>query len=36
VRLPPPLLGQHNEEILASWLGMDSTAISELKRKNAI
>ena len=36
VRLPPPLLGQHNEEILASWLGMDSTTINELKRKNAI
>jgi crotonobetainyl-CoA:carnitine CoA-transferase CaiB-like acyl-CoA transferase len=36
VRLPPPLLGQHNEEVLASWLGMDSTTIGELKRKNVL
>ena len=34
VRLPPPLLGQHTEEVLASWLGMGSEEINELKRNN--
>jgi glutaryl-CoA transferase len=33
VRLPPPLLGQHTEEVLASWLGMGDKEIAELKRK---
>ncbi len=36
IRLPPPLLGQHNEEVLASWLGMNDKEISELKRKTVI
>ena len=36
VRLPPPLLGQHNTEILKSWLGMDAEAIEELKREKII
>jgi glutaryl-CoA transferase len=36
VRLPPPLLGQHNEEVLESWLGMNDKEISELKRKTVI
>jgi formyl-CoA transferase len=36
VRLPPPLLGQHTEEVLKSWLGMVDKAISELKRKTVI
>jgi formyl-CoA transferase len=34
VRLPPPLLGEHTEAVLASWLGMDSEEISELKSNN--
>jgi len=34
VRLPPPLLGQHTEEVLASWLGMGDKEITELKRKS--
>jgi len=34
VRLPPPLLGQHTEEVLASWLGMGDKEIAELKRKS--
>jgi formyl-CoA transferase len=36
VRLPPPLLGQHTEEVLASWLGMDGQEIAELRRKDVI
>jgi formyl-CoA transferase len=36
VRLPPPLLGQHTDEVLASWLGMDNKEIAELKRKSVI
>jgi glutaryl-CoA transferase len=36
VRMPPPLLGEHNSEILKNWLGMSSEAIEELKREKII
>jgi len=36
IRLPPPLLGQHTEEVLTSWLGMEVAEINELKRKNVV
>jgi crotonobetainyl-CoA:carnitine CoA-transferase CaiB-like acyl-CoA transferase len=36
VRLPPPLLGEHNDEVLASWLRMNDKDIAELRRKNII
>ncbi len=36
VRLPPPLLGQHTEEVLASWVGIKGEEIKELKRKKVI
>ena len=36
VRLPPPLLGQHTEEVLATWLGMNREEIAELKSKAVI
>ena len=36
VRLAPPLLGQHTEEVLSSWLGMSNKEIEELKRKNVV
>jgi crotonobetainyl-CoA:carnitine CoA-transferase CaiB-like acyl-CoA transferase len=36
VRKPPPLLGEHNEEVLKNWLGMSAAAIDELKRKKII
>jgi glutaryl-CoA transferase len=36
VRLPPPLLGEHNSEILESWLAMGPEAIEELKREKVI
>ena len=36
VRNPPPLLGQHNEEVLRNWLGMSAEAIDELKKENIL
>jgi formyl-CoA transferase len=36
VRKPPPLLGQHNEEVLRNWLGMSAAAIEELKKEKII
>jgi glutaryl-CoA transferase len=36
VRLPPPLLGEHNGEILKHWLGMSAAAIDELRREKII
>jgi crotonobetainyl-CoA:carnitine CoA-transferase CaiB-like acyl-CoA transferase len=36
LRLPPPLLGQHSEAVLQSWLNMARGEIEELKRKNII
>ena len=36
IRLPPPLLGQHTEEILSSWLGMKSDDIQQLKTKKIV
>lgn len=36
IRLPPPLLGQHSEEVLETWLGMGREEIEDLKRKSVI
>ncbi|MGH7875717.1 MAG: CaiB/BaiF CoA transferase family protein [Candidatus Binatia bacterium] len=36
VRLPPPLLGEHNGAILKSWLGMSDEAVDELKHEKII
>lgn len=36
IRLPPPLLGQHTDEVLASWLEMGDKEIAELKGKQVI
>jgi len=36
VRLPPPLLGQHSEDVLSSWLGMSIEEIEQLKRKSIL
>lgn len=36
LRLPPPTLGQHSEEVLGSWLAMDRDEIAELRRKCVI
>ena len=36
LRLPPPLLGQHSEEVLQSWLALPEASLQELKRKKII
>lgn len=36
VRLPPPLLGEHNRQVLKEWLDMSDEAIEELERKNVV
>ena len=36
VRLPPPLLGEHNDDVLSSWLGMKTEEIDRLKEKSVI
>ena len=36
VRLPPPLLGEHNGEILKSWLGMSDEAVDEFKNEKIL
>ncbi|MGH7845942.1 MAG: CaiB/BaiF CoA transferase family protein [Candidatus Binatia bacterium] len=36
IRLPPPLLGQHTEEVLSSWLKMAKEEIAELKGKGVV
>jgi crotonobetainyl-CoA:carnitine CoA-transferase CaiB-like acyl-CoA transferase len=36
VRLPPPLLGEHNDDVLSSWLGMKTEEINQLKKKSVI
>jgi formyl-CoA transferase len=34
--MPPPLLGQHTDEILRDRLGLSAEAISALRQKQAI
>ncbi len=36
IRIAPPLLGQHSEEVLQTWLGMDGDDIAKLKSKGVI
>ena len=36
IRLAPPLLGQHSEEVLQSWLDMDPQSIDSLKSSGVI
>ena len=36
MRLPPPLLGEHTDEILANVLGFDETTIANLRRVGAV
>lgn len=34
--LPPPMLGQHTEEALADWIGLDATRLAELRRRGIV
>ena len=36
VRSPPPLLGQHTEQVLADWLGMSAEEVRELHGRNVV
>src|SRR5262245_7403966 len=36
VRRPPPLLGEHSDDILAGELGLDATTIAELRKEKVI
>ncbi len=36
IRLPPPLLGEHTEEVLRTWLGLEPREIAELREEGAI
>jgi crotonobetainyl-CoA:carnitine CoA-transferase CaiB-like acyl-CoA transferase len=35
-RLPPPLLGEHTEAVLAERLGLDADALAALREKKVI
>jgi succinate--hydroxymethylglutarate CoA-transferase len=36
IRIPPPTLGQHTEEILQNYLGMDEQEIRKLRSEGVI
>jgi len=36
IRLPPPTLGQHTEEILKTWLGMEKEEVNNLRKGNVV
>ena len=36
VRLAPPLLGEHNEQVLKEWLELDDEAIGELRSRGTL
>ena len=35
-RLAPPTLGQHTDEVLRDWLGLDAETLAELRRKQVL
>jgi crotonobetainyl-CoA:carnitine CoA-transferase CaiB-like acyl-CoA transferase len=34
--LPPPMLGEHNAQVLADWLGADAARLSELEQQGIV
>lgn len=36
IRLPSPMLGEHTDEILSGWMGLDAKQIQQLRDKGAI
>ena len=36
VEQPPPLLGEHTDQVLAEWLGLDGEACTVLRRDGVI
>ncbi len=36
IRMPPPLLGQHTDEVLGDILGMSETHIAKLKAEGVV
>ena len=36
IRRPAPLLGEHNEEVYAEWMGFDKEKIEELKSRGVL
>jgi crotonobetainyl-CoA:carnitine CoA-transferase CaiB-like acyl-CoA transferase len=36
MRMPPPLLGEHTDEILTNLLGLNDKAIANLRQNGAI
>ncbi|MCF8482767.1 MAG: CoA transferase [Rhodospirillum sp.] len=36
LRHPPPVVGQHTDEVLRDWLGLGADRIAELRRENAV
>jgi crotonobetainyl-CoA:carnitine CoA-transferase CaiB-like acyl-CoA transferase len=34
--LPPPLLGEHTEGVLADWIGCSPERLSELRRRRIV
>jgi formyl-CoA transferase len=33
---PSPMLGQHTDEVLSDWLGLNEAAVAELKSAGAV
>jgi len=33
---PSPMLGEHNEEVLTEWLGLDGAAVGDLRGKGVV